>query len=122
MPERSMVNGKVGKIMPYLCDRAEEKCFRAARAAAELRDSRATFLLVIAINSAFSGPDIWLFPEDLTLLLWLRLGLVNVVNVVNVFPGSHSQTRAPPRTCKVWENVHNVHTIRICPYIPMRYL
>ncbi|MBT3927892.1 MAG: adenylate/guanylate cyclase domain-containing protein [Rhodospirillaceae bacterium] len=79
MPERSMVNGKVGKIMPYLCDRAEEKCFRAARAAAELRDSRATFLLVIAINSAFSGPDIWLFPEDLTLLLWLRLGLVNVV-------------------------------------------
>ena len=39
------------------------------------------------------------------------LGPVNVVNVVNVFPGSSSGGRARPRMRKGSENVHDVHDV-----------
>ena len=55
--------------------------FRSSRAAAELRDTRSTVLLFIAVSSSFAPLDVWLFTEDLTRLLVLRLGLVNAVLV-----------------------------------------
>jgi adenylate cyclase len=69
----------IGKYIPCLRDRADEARFRTARAPADLRDTRATTILFIAVNSGFCALDFWLFPDHQMLLLWLRLGVVNVV-------------------------------------------
>ncbi len=73
--------GTIGKFIPYFRARAEEVGFRASRAAAELRETRVTLILFIAVNSSFAVVDAWLFPEDLMRLLLLRLGLANAVLV-----------------------------------------
>lgn len=70
--------GAFGRFVPNFTDTAEEARFRNARAPAELRDTRATLGLFIAVNSAFSISDILLFGQDLTLLL-MRLALANGV-------------------------------------------
>ncbi len=71
--------GAIGKFVPNFHDGAQERHFRGARAAAELRDTRAILALFIGVNSAFAPLDVWLFRDDLTLLLLLRLALVNAV-------------------------------------------
>lgn len=82
MHERNTADvGEIGKFIPNFHDSAEESRFRTSRAAAELRDTRSTLLLFIAVSSSFAPLDVWLFPEDLTRLLLLRLGLVNAVLV-----------------------------------------
>ena len=40
---------------------------------------------------------------------WIFLGLVNVVNVVNVFPGPLSRGRARAHMRKGWKNIHDIH-------------
>ena len=75
-----MPNGAAfGRLSTNFIDAAEEKRFRSSRAPAELRDIRATLGLFIAINSSFAPLDLVLFDQDLTLLLMLRLLLVNGV-------------------------------------------
>ncbi|MDP6589581.1 MAG: adenylate/guanylate cyclase domain-containing protein [Alphaproteobacteria bacterium] len=69
--------GAIGKFVPNFLDRVEEMRFRAARAAVELRDLRAVMVLFIAVNSFFAPLDAWLFGEDLTRILLLRLALAN---------------------------------------------
>lgn len=79
-PEQGMPNGAAfGRLSTNFIDAAEEKRFRSSRAPAELRDIRATLGLFIAINSSFAPLDLVLFDQDLTLLLMLRLLLVNGV-------------------------------------------
>ena len=73
--------GAIGKFVPNFRDNAEEVRFRASRAAGELRDTRSTLVLFVAVSSSFAPLDAWLFSEDLTRLLVLRLGLVNAVLV-----------------------------------------
>ena len=82
MPERGTPDEAViGKFIPNFRDGSEELRFRSSRAAAELRDTRSTVLLFIAVSSSFAPLDVWLFTENLTRLLVLRLGLVNAVLV-----------------------------------------
>ena len=73
--------GAIGKFVPNFQDHAEEVRFRASRAAGEFRETRATLVLFVVVSSSFAPLDAWLFTEDLTRLLVLRLGLVNAVLV-----------------------------------------
>ncbi len=80
MPENSVpTNAVFGRLIPNFTDKAAEAEFRSARAAAEIRDTRATIGLLIGVNSSFAGLDVLLFEHDLTLLLILRLVLANGV-------------------------------------------
>ena len=79
--QTSLNTALIGKFIPNLRDRAEEVGFRASRAAVELRDTRATLFLFIAVNSSFAVVDVWLYPEILIHLLLLRLGMANAVLV-----------------------------------------
>lgn len=76
--------GTIGKFIPNLSDIAEEQRFRSGRVAVELRETRAIFVLFIAVNSSFSALDAWLFSEDISHLLLLRLGLANAVVAATV--------------------------------------
>jgi len=58
-----------------LRDRAQEVRFRASRATAEQRETRATLILFIIVNSSFAVIDVILYPEVLKDLLLLRLVL-----------------------------------------------
>ena len=73
--------GAIGKFVPNFQDHAEEVRFRASRAAGKFRETRATLVLFVVVSSSFAPLDAWLFTEDLTRLLVLRLGLVNAVLV-----------------------------------------
>jgi hypothetical protein len=73
--------GTIGKFIPSLRDRAQEVRFRASRATAEQRETRATLILFIIVNSSFAVIDVILYPEVLKDLLLLRLVLANAVLV-----------------------------------------